>query len=156
MLASVHPFEIPPKQGKLGRGTRLLEWDLWIAPTNPCPLATSPCSLSSRARTSVRVEGPALKTFCGSPLLQQGEAGLQSSGRAFPSSNGLQPRDFSTRALKRAIKTRTFFPRINAGAPTNSYAFPGNEVVEIESEWTARDRRLKMSGGPARTFLCPG
>jgi hypothetical protein len=29
-------------------------------------------------------------------------------------------------------------------------------VVEIESEWTARDRELKIFGGPARTFLCPG
>src|SRR5664280_1500604 len=110
MLASVHPFEIPPKQGKLGRGTRLLEWDLWIAPTNPCPLATSPCSLSSRARTSVRVEGPALKTFGGSPLLQQGEAGLQSSGRAFPSSNGLQPRDFSIPGAKARDQKTNFSP----------------------------------------------
>jgi len=31
-----------------------------------------------------------------------------------------------------------------------------NGVVEIESEWTARDRELKILGGPARTFLCPG
>lgn len=29
-------------------------------------------------------------------------------------------------------------------------------MVEIESEWTARDRELKMFGGPARTFLCGG
>ena len=28
-------------------------------------------------------------------------------------------------------------------------------LVEIESEWAARDRELKMSGGPARTLLCP-
>jgi hypothetical protein len=28
--------------------------------------------------------------------------------------------------------------------------------LEIESEWTARDRELKMFGGPARTFFCPG
>jgi putative transposase len=36
------------------------------------------------------------------------------------------------------------------------YAFRENGVVQIESEWTARDRELKMFGGPARTFLCPG
>ena len=36
------------------------------------------------------------------------------------------------------------------------YAFRENGVVEIESEWTARDRELKTFGGPARTFLCPG
>jgi hypothetical protein len=29
-------------------------------------------------------------------------------------------------------------------------------VVEIESEWTARDRELKMLGGQARIFLTPG
>jgi hypothetical protein len=29
-------------------------------------------------------------------------------------------------------------------------------VVEIESEWTARDRELKVFGGAARIFLCPG
>jgi putative transposase len=36
------------------------------------------------------------------------------------------------------------------------YAFRENGVVEIESEWTARDRELKKVGGPARTFLSPG
>ena len=36
------------------------------------------------------------------------------------------------------------------------YAFRKNGVVEIESEWTVRDRELKMSGGPPRIFLCPG
>ena len=36
------------------------------------------------------------------------------------------------------------------------YAFRENAVVEIESEWTGRDRELKMLGGPARTFLSPG
>src|ERR1035437_392267 len=36
------------------------------------------------------------------------------------------------------------------------YAFRENGVVEIESEWTARDRELKMFGGPARIFLSPG
>jgi putative transposase len=36
------------------------------------------------------------------------------------------------------------------------YAFRENGVVEIESEWTARDRELKILGGPARTFLSPG
>ena len=36
------------------------------------------------------------------------------------------------------------------------YALRENGVGEIESEWTARDRELKMFGGPARTFLSPG
>jgi putative transposase len=36
------------------------------------------------------------------------------------------------------------------------YAFRENGVVEIESEWTARDRESKLFGGPARIFLCPG
>ena len=36
------------------------------------------------------------------------------------------------------------------------YAFRENGVVEIESEWTDRDRELKMLGGPTRTFLSPG
>jgi putative transposase len=36
------------------------------------------------------------------------------------------------------------------------YAFRENGVVEIESEWTARDRELKMLGGQARIFLTPG
>ncbi|MFI5117154.1 MAG: REP-associated tyrosine transposase [Terriglobales bacterium] len=36
------------------------------------------------------------------------------------------------------------------------YAFRENGVVEIESEWTARDRELKTLGGLARTFLSPG
>ena len=36
------------------------------------------------------------------------------------------------------------------------YAFRENGAVEIESEWTARDRELKMLGGLARTFLCRG
>ena len=36
------------------------------------------------------------------------------------------------------------------------YALREIGVVEIESEWTARDRESKMFGGPARTFLCPG
>jgi hypothetical protein len=58
--------------------------------------------------------------------------------------------------LIRAIKRRTLLPRTNAGAPTNNYALRENGVVEIESQWTARDRELKMFGGPARTFLCPG
>jgi hypothetical protein len=29
-------------------------------------------------------------------------------------------------------------------------------VAEIESEWTASDRALKTTGGPARVFLAPG
>jgi hypothetical protein len=36
------------------------------------------------------------------------------------------------------------------------YAFREMGVVEIESEWTARDRELKASGGAARIFLYPG
>ncbi len=36
------------------------------------------------------------------------------------------------------------------------YAFRENGVVEIESEWTARDRELEKFGGPARIFLIPG
>jgi hypothetical protein len=36
------------------------------------------------------------------------------------------------------------------------YALRENGVLEIESEWTARDRELKMFGAPARTCLCPG
>ena len=36
------------------------------------------------------------------------------------------------------------------------YALREIGVVEIESEWTARDREAKTGGGPARTFLHPG
>ena len=36
------------------------------------------------------------------------------------------------------------------------YAFREQGLVEIESEWTARDRELKISGGPPRIFLSPG
>jgi hypothetical protein len=68
---------------------------------------------------------------------------------------GFSPGISRAPVLKRAIKRRTF-PRINAEALANNYAFRENGVVEIESEWTARDRELKMFGGPARTFLCPG
>jgi hypothetical protein len=28
-------------------------------------------------------------------------------------------------------------------------------VLEIESQWTARDREWKMFDGPVRSFLCP-
>lgn len=35
------------------------------------------------------------------------------------------------------------------------YAFREIGAVEIESEWTARDRELKQLGLPPRTFLCP-
>ncbi len=35
------------------------------------------------------------------------------------------------------------------------YAFREVGVVEIESEWTARDRELKALGLPPRIFLCP-
>ena len=67
-----------------------------------------------------------------------------------------QPRDFAIPGAKAHDQKTIFFPRINAGAPTNNYAFRENGVVEIESEWTARDRELKMFGTPARTFLSPG
>ena len=36
------------------------------------------------------------------------------------------------------------------------YAFREMGVVEIESEWTARDRELQSSGGSPRIFLSPG
>ena len=36
------------------------------------------------------------------------------------------------------------------------YAFREKGVVEIESEWTARDRELAATGGAPRTFLRPG
>ncbi|HUK74006.1 MAG TPA: transposase [Candidatus Bathyarchaeia archaeon] len=36
------------------------------------------------------------------------------------------------------------------------YAFREMGVVEIESEWTGRDRELKLTGGSPRIFLCPG
>ena len=36
------------------------------------------------------------------------------------------------------------------------YALREVGVVEIESEWTARDRETKLTGGPVRTFLIPG
>jgi putative transposase len=36
------------------------------------------------------------------------------------------------------------------------YAFREIGVVEIESEWTARDRELEALGLPPRVFLCPG
>jgi REP-associated tyrosine transposase len=36
------------------------------------------------------------------------------------------------------------------------YAFREKGVVEIESEWTARDRELQASGGAPRIFLLPG
>jgi putative transposase len=36
------------------------------------------------------------------------------------------------------------------------YAFREMGVVEIESEWTARDREVKALGLPPRVFLCPG
>lgn len=36
------------------------------------------------------------------------------------------------------------------------YAFREVGAVEIESEWTARDREVKALGLPPRIFLCPG
>ncbi len=36
------------------------------------------------------------------------------------------------------------------------YALREVGIVEIESEWTARDRETKLTGGPVRTFLIPG
>ena len=36
------------------------------------------------------------------------------------------------------------------------YAYREVCVIEIESEWTARDRETRMQGGPKRVFLNPG
>jgi putative transposase len=36
------------------------------------------------------------------------------------------------------------------------YALREIGLVEIESEWTARDREIKIHGGPTRVFLNPG
>lgn len=36
------------------------------------------------------------------------------------------------------------------------YALREIGVVEVESEWTARDREKKIAGGPQRVFLNPG
>jgi putative transposase len=36
------------------------------------------------------------------------------------------------------------------------YALRETDVVEIESEWTARDREKSLVGGPDRIFLNPG
>jgi putative transposase len=36
------------------------------------------------------------------------------------------------------------------------YALREVGVVEIESQWTARDRETKARGGPERVFLIPG
>ena len=36
------------------------------------------------------------------------------------------------------------------------YALRETDVVEIESEWTARDREKRLVGGPDRLFLNPG
>ena len=44
-------------------------------------------------------------------------------------------------------------PRETRG--TRHYAFREMGVVEIESEWTGRDRELKVTGGQPRVFLSP-
>jgi REP-associated tyrosine transposase len=36
------------------------------------------------------------------------------------------------------------------------YAFREMTLVQIESEWTARDREIKLTGGAGRIFLNPG
>jgi len=36
------------------------------------------------------------------------------------------------------------------------YAFRESSMVEIESEWTARDREIKSGNSRLRVFLCPG
>jgi len=43
-----------------------------------------------------------------------------------------------------------------AGGWARHYAFREMGVVEIESEWTGRDREFKVTGGQPRVFLCPG
>jgi hypothetical protein len=67
----------------------------------------------------------AVASVGGSPLLQQGGAGLQSSGRAFVLKLGFSPGISRCPALKRRIRLEAFpgalkrsFPRMNAGAPT--------------------------------------
>ena len=52
--------------------------------------------------------------------------------------------------------------RASPGAPGSPFCWANlgslreNGVVEIESESAARDGELKMFGGRAQTFLCPG
>jgi hypothetical protein len=62
--------------------------------------------LAALARAQPQAVSPLV--FGGSPLLQQGGAGLQSSGKALNFMNGLQPRDFSIPALKRMIEVKPF------------------------------------------------
>jgi hypothetical protein len=85
----------------------------------------------------------AVASVGGSPLLQQGGAGLQSSGRAFVLKMGFSPGISRCPALKRRIRVEAFpgalkrsFPRMNAGAPTNllgcSLCFSNRNKVRIE------------------------
>ncbi len=86
-------------------------------------------------RASAR-ERPAFSTFSAtSSVVPMSRLFLSSRG-------GLQPDEGSAVPDNRQLTT--FFR-----------AFREKEVVEIESEWTARDRELKMFGSPARTFLNP-
>ena len=55
--------------------------------------------------------------------------------------------------VKRGLVDR---PEDWAWSSFRHYALRENSPVEIESEWTARDRELKTFGGPERIFLNPG
>ena len=106
---------------------------------------------------------PALSLSKGSPLCWA-NLGSRTSGsfwqKRYYDRNGRDAREFGVKLrylhrnpVKRGLvkdpgdwKWRSF----------RHYAFREVGVVEIESEWTARDRELKMFGGPARIFLCPG
>ena len=54
------------------------------------------------------------------------------------------------------VPIRLPFSNPSPGAPSfRHHAFREMGVVEIESEWTGRDRELKVTGGQPRVFLCP-
>ena len=55
--------------------------------------------------------------------------------------------------VKRGLVTR---PEDWSWSSFRHYAFREVGPVEIESEWTARDRETTASGGPKRIFLSPG
>lgn len=47
-------------------------------------------------------------------------------------------------------------PALQRWVSFRHYALREFGIVEIESEWTARDRETQAAGGPARVFLSPG
>jgi hypothetical protein len=88
----------------------------------------------------------------GSPLLQQGGAGLQSSGRAFDLKLGFSPGISRCPALKRTNRVEPFpgalkrsFPRMNAGAHTNllgsNHCNSNRNTVRIEISVSHRKQR---------------